>query len=343
MSVLYKNEVALSPDFLPEILPFREGQIRQVASNMEPVAEGEHGQNTFVFGPPGIGKTATVRFVFRQFEEEYPGVKTIYVNCWDCNTSLSVMARIANDIGTFVPRRGWGKDEVSQKLAEALSKYRYGVVVCLDEVDQLVSKEPGALYNLLRIQSAIQPTLIMISNDSHVLSRLETRVISSLNVEEVEFKPYSIGEMKTILTERAKLALSSFDSAAIMLAANYAVQRGGDVRVGLQCLQKAARLADRLGDSRLSASHMKDSLPKVGDARAETLKKKLNSHEKVVVGIVKKLSPVSFGELYDSYRKSVDKPSSERMFQDYVKHLAQARLIRLSDRKIGGKRIIYSP
>lgn len=342
MSALFRNESVLSPDFLPAILPFREGQVRQIASNLEPVAEGRRGQSAFVFGPPGIGKTATVRFVFRQFEDEYPGVKTIYVNCWDCNTSMSVMAKVTNELGTFVPRRGLGKDEVGGKFAEAVGKAKGGVVVCLDEVDQLIDKEPGALYNLIRIQAAVPPTLIMISNDSHVLSRLETRVTSSLSAEEIEFKPYKIGEMRSILAERAKLALSSFDGAAVMLAANHAVQKGGDVRVGLQCLQKAARAAEKEGVSKLLAKHVRSVMAGVGGARSQILEGKLADHERAIVDIVKEASPLSFGDLYEMYTKSVEKPSSERMFQDYVKHLAKSNLVRLSDKKVGGKRMVYS-
>jgi orc1/cdc6 family replication initiation protein len=341
MSSVFKNESVLSPDFLPSILPFRETQVGRIAENLESAADGTTGQNTFIFGSPGIGKTATVRFIFRQFEDEYPGMRTVYVNCWDCNTSIAVMSKITNDLGIFVPRRGLGKDEVAEKFREAVSKSKGGVVVCLDEVDQLVNKEPGALYSLVRLNGPRQITLVMISNDPHIMSKLENRVTSSLSAEEVEFKPYKMDEMKGILSERAKAAFTSFESAAIMLAANHAIQKGGDVRVGLQCLQKAGRIAEKSGDSKLSSKHLRDVVSVVNEAKPQIVMRKLNVHEKYIVDIVAKKSPVSFGELFAAYKKAMEKPSSERMVQDYVKHLEQAKMIRLSEKKVDGKRMIY--
>ncbi|MBI4894751.1 MAG: AAA family ATPase [Candidatus Aenigmarchaeota archaeon] len=342
MSSVFKNESVMSPDFLPSILPFRETQVARIAENMESAADGGSGQNTFIFGPPGIGKTATVRFVFRQFEDEYPGIRAVYVNCWDCNTSIAVMSKITNDLGVFVPRRGLGKDEVSGKFQEAVGKSKGGVVVCLDEVDQLVNKEPGALYSLIRLGGPRQLTLVMISNDPHIMSKLENRVTSSLSAEEVEFRSYNIDEMKGILSERARTAFSSFESAAIMLAANHAIRKGGDVRVGLQCLQRAGRVAEKVGDSRLLAKHVRDVVSVVKEAKPQIVMKKLNAHEKSIVEIVAKKSPMSFGELFAAYRKSVEKPSSERMVQEYVRHLEQAKMIRLSEKKVAGKRMVYA-
>ncbi len=342
MSV-FKNEEILSPEYIPEILPHRENQIKQIANNLEPASEGRKGQNTFVFGPPGIGKTATVKFIFRKFEEEYSGIKTIYINCWDFNTSIAVLSKITTELGMFIQRRGLGKDEINERFVEVLSKTKSNVVVCLDEVDQLITKEPGALYNLLRVNQYTDKnlTLVLISNNPHIFSKLESRVLSSLNADEIEFKPYKIDEMKNILAERARYAFVSADGAAIMLAANLAIQRGGDVRIGLQCLQKAGRIAEKRGERKLIASHVREILTNVKDARAEILKKKISENEKVLVDIVNKSKSLSFMELYDKYAKEVGNPVSVRMAQDYVKHLAQAKMIKLSERKVDGKRMIY--
>lgn len=340
---VFRNESVLSPDFLPEMLPFRETQIKQVAANIEPAAHGKKGQNTFIFGSPGIGKTATVRYVFRQMEEEYPAVKTIYINCWDFNTSIAVMSKITNDLGMFVPRRGLGKDEINERFVEAISKSKKGIVVCLDEVDQLISKEHGALYSLLRVgqYTGKDLTLVLISNDPHVFSSLESRVMSSLNSDDVEFRPYDINEMKNILSERSKAAFNSVDSAAILLAANQAVNMGGDVRIGLQCLQKAGRIAEKSGAAKLLASHLKDTIKEVKNPRSQIIKGKIGENEKAIVDIVNKTGEMSFTELYEKYSSKVEKPVSMRMVQDYVKHLAAAKMIRMSERKVEGKRMIY--
>lgn len=344
MSSVFKNESILSPEFLPDILPFRETQIKQVAENIAPSGESKRGQNTFIFGSPGIGKTATVKFIFREFEEEYPDVKTIYINCWDFNTSIAVLSKITLELGKFVSRRGLGRDEINQRFIEALEKFGRGIVVCLDEVDQLIMKDSGALYDLLRVNQYTDTkiTLVMISNNPHIFSKLESRVLSSLNKDDVEFKPYKTDEMKNILAERAKVAFSSFESAAILLAANQAVQKGGDVRVGLQCLQRGGRVAEKERESKLSAKHIRKIITDVNDPRPEILKKKIGDNEKIILDLVNKEGSVSFTELYEKYSKKVVNPVSVRMVQDYVKHLAQSKMIRVSEKKVHGKRMIYS-
>jgi len=340
---LFKNEDALSSEFLPDFLPFRESQIKQIANNLEPMSQGKKGQNTFVFGSSGIGKTATSKFVFKNFEETYSNVKTIYINCWDFNTSIALLSKITIELGMFVPRRGLGKDEINQKFVEALGKSKKNIVICLDEVDQLIFKDSGALYSLLRVNQYINKelTLILISNNPHVFAKLESRVISSLNADEIEFKPYDINEMKKILLERAKQAFVSFDNTAILLAANQAIRKKGDVRIGLQCLQKAGRIAERKGSKKLLTNHVRGIIIDLKDSRSEIVKEKISKNEKLIVDIVNKSAPLSFTELYEKYAKKVENPTSVRMVQDYVKHMAQAKMLKLSDRKIDGKRMVY--
>ena len=67
-SKIFKNEEVLSPEYLPEMLSHREQQIKQLADNLLPANRGRKPQNTFVFGSPGIGKTASAKYVFREFE-----------------------------------------------------------------------------------------------------------------------------------------------------------------------------------------------------------------------------------------------------------------------------------
>ncbi|MFH1623479.1 MAG: AAA family ATPase, partial [Candidatus Aenigmatarchaeota archaeon] len=202
-SGVFANEEVLSTEHLPDALPHREGDIQQLAHNIKPAARGSRPQNTFVFGPPGIGKTAVVRYVFREFEEYSEAVRCVYVNCWDFRTSASLLTQVIIELGVFVQRRGWSRDEIMQKLVEALNKRAKALVVCLDEVDQL---DPDALYDLLRINQYVRTPvgIVFVSNNPHVFAKAEPRIRSSLGVEEVEFKPYTLDEMKDILGRRAK-------------------------------------------------------------------------------------------------------------------------------------------
>ncbi len=115
---------------------------------------------------------------------------------------------------------------------------------------------------------------------------------------------------------------------------------GGDVRVGLQCLQKAGRLAQRDG-KKLSASHVRKVLLDVTRPRQTILESMVNEDEKAIVEIVKKHGPLSFTEMYEKYSKRVENPASVRMVQNYLNHLVDSGMVGLSEEKVAGKRMIH--
>ena len=57
---LFKNEIALSFDYIPKILPYREEKQKAIAACIKPLLQQRNGRNAFVFGTPGIGKTQII-------------------------------------------------------------------------------------------------------------------------------------------------------------------------------------------------------------------------------------------------------------------------------------------
>ena len=61
---LIKNVDALDYEFLPKILRYRENQQQYLATCIKPLFNKMPGRNLFIYGAPGIGKTAAARAVF---------------------------------------------------------------------------------------------------------------------------------------------------------------------------------------------------------------------------------------------------------------------------------------
>lgn len=338
-STIFKNEEILSSEYLPEMLPHREQQIKQLADNLLPASKGRNPQNTFLYGSPGVGKTAVAKYVFREFED-YSGIKTVYINCWDFKTATAILSKIVIDLGQMVQRRGISKDEIVSRLIEVLNKLNKGLLVCLDEVDQL---EQEVLYDLLRLNQYVKNPigLIFISNNPFVFTNVEPRIKSSLAVDEIEFKPYTLEEMKDILQERVNHAITSVESGVVLLCANHAINKSGDVRVGLQCLLKAGRLAEQKNENKIKVEHVRKILKEVKEVKPEILKEKINDTEKIILDIIGNKRWES-GELYKRYCKATDDPVTDRMFRDCVNHLAELNLIRIGKRKSHGSIRIIS-
>ena len=336
--MLFKNEEALSPEYLPEMMPHREGQIQNLARNIELISKGKRPENIFIFGPPGIGKTASVKFVFRQFEE-YSGVHSIYINTWDYNTTAALLTKIVLSLNYPIPRRGLSKDEIMEKLIEILRKMRKGLVVCLDEVDQLITKDQSALYDLLRINQYVElpVCVVMISNFKDVLVKLEPRIASSLSPYELEFKPYSLMEMKDILNERCKLAFKEpVEDGVVLLCANQAITRGGDVRVGLECLRKASRIAEEQGSEKLKVEFVKAVIKDVKAVKMEIIKSKLEGVEKNIVSILSDGNVYASTQLLEEYKNRFGE-ISQTALTEHVKRLEEIGLVRTKEDRTGSR------
>lgn len=212
-------------------------------------------------------------------------------------------------------------------------------MVCLDEVDQLILNDEQALYDLLRINQYVKIPfgLIFVSNDPHVFSKVDSRIKSSLAIESIEFRPYSLEEMKDILKERIVLAIHAVEEGVIVLCANHAIQNGGDVRIGLECVMKAARLAESENSDKIKVDYVRRVLQAVKPVKPEILKERLNDDEKAILKIVDEKRRIFSGELYQEYSKAFEAPVSDRRFRDFLSHLAKLNLVRIEERKRGVK------
>jgi cell division control protein 6 len=79
---LFQNRDALSPDYIPDNLPFRENQIRQVAQILAPALHGSKPSNLLLYGKTGTGKTAVARLVVEKLQAQdiTKQIATCYVN-----------------------------------------------------------------------------------------------------------------------------------------------------------------------------------------------------------------------------------------------------------------------
>jgi len=334
-SRVFKNEEVLFSEYLPDILPHRENQIQIISKNLSPALVGRKPQNTFISGSPGIGKTHVTQFIFRELENRNEKIKTIYINCWDFKTATALLSKIAIELGAFVQRRGVSKDEVLERLIEALKKSNKNLIICLDEVDQLIRNDQEVLYDVLRINQYENKFvgIVFISNDSHIFAKVEPRISSSLNMDELEFKSYTLNEMKDILEKRVENALRKVENGVVILCANQAVKKGGDVRVGLDCLLKAARNSEAKGKDVVSVDDVKEILKEVKKAKPEILKEKISPEEKIVLQVIKENSEIKSGNIYAICKNKFN--FSDRYTRKMIEHLSELKLIKLKEISYG--------
>lgn len=320
---LFSNEMALDYDYLPPIIKFRENEQQHIATCLKPLFQGRSGRNVLILGTPGIGKTAAVRTVLRDLENETDEIQTIYVNCWKKDSPFKIACDICEQIG-YSWTHNKRIDELMKAAAQILN--RSSAVFVFDEFDKL--GDQGILYTLL--EDIQRKAIILITNDMNFLAEIDNRVRSRLTPELLEFKPYKLEEVDGILKQRVEFA---FVPNTVELDARKSLSDKtfelADLRSGLYLLREAGLSAETSGSRKVAQKHVDIALSKLADFKAKAVAF-LDDEEKAILDLVKNNSGLSTKELFVYYQKA-DGKKSYRTFQRKVKDLAEANFISKKD------------
>lgn len=325
---LFKNELALDYSFLPKILPHREQQQRYMATIIKPLLNGKNGKNLFIYGAPGIGKTAAIRFVINELEEETEEIYPIYINCWQKNTTFKIIVDICEQLG-YKFTHNKRTEELFDIIKNMANKK--AVVFAFDEVDKL--EDVDFLYSIL--EEIYKKSVLLITNDKEWLSDLDDRVKSRLLAETLEFKPYNLSETRDVLRQRMNYAFfpNIWSEDAFDLIANKTAEVQ-DIRTGLHLMRETANIAENKSSRKIALEHAKEALSKLDQF---TIKKStdLTEEEQKILGIIKNNSDKKIGDLYITY-KDLGGELVYKSFQRKIEKLERNRFISVT-KTSGGK------
>lgn len=318
---IFRDREVLRHDYLPENLPHRADQIRELGGKVAPSLRGERSSNILIYGKTGTGKTAVTKHVLARLEtkaKEYGApVRFCYVDCRIVASEYRVFASLCQNAGASVPFTGLSAGEVFDRFRVALDASRTVLIVVLDEVDALIrARGDSVLYELTRINESLtnsKVALIGISNDLRMKDSLDPRVLSSLSEEELVFRPYDAAELKTILAERAASAFHAavLSDGALSLCAALAAAEHGDARRALDLLRVAGEVAERKGACVVGDEDVREAEKHIEHNRVFEALRNLTLHSKLVVLSVYHLMTVevhssSTGDIFDVYSELSD-------------------------------------
>jgi archaeal cell division control protein 6 len=349
---VFINKNKISPHYVPEKLPFRDEQIKELSLWLSPSLKKEKPHNVFIYGKVGTGKTSAVRHVVNQLDtiskENKLSLYTIYLNCRNYQTKHAVLfncVQIFNPDKNFV---GYSKSFIYDKFLTYIRENNLNFVIVLDEIDKIKDREiDDLIYTLSRSNDELDVgssvTMIGISNNLFFMSRLDPRTKSSLCEQEAVYPPYNAEELKEILKQRVELAFSEgvVQDSAINAAAAMAAKESGDARTALMLLLKAGEIADMNKKEMVTDKEVMKAKDKVEQEIIKSMVLTLPVQLQLVLFAIteKSDSPKGIlkidgsfednvlysGEIYDAYtvltKKYGEKPVSMRWFREYINEL----------------------
>lgn len=298
---VFKDKKALTSSFIPSNIPHRNEEMRQLSLILAPILKGFQSSNIFIYGKCGTGKTMCTNYVLQQLEKTASSssreIKVFYVNCKMkkvADTEYRLLTQFLKELGEHVPDTGLPTDVLYRRFFEKIDISNKSFIVVLDEIDALFRKIGDEfLYNLTRINSELKSShiaIIGITNDISFKDNLDSRVRSSLNEEEIVFKPYDAVQLKDILSDRAGKCFfpDTITNDVICKCAALAAQEHGDARRALDLLKVSGEIAERLGEEIVAQKHVDMAEEKIDmDRIVEIVKIQPKQSQAVLQSIIK--------------------------------------------------------
>ncbi|MCK4521286.1 MAG: AAA family ATPase [Nanoarchaeota archaeon] len=325
---IFKNQDALDTEFIPKILPYREKQQRYIALCIAPLLQDRTGKNLLICGTPGIGKTATIKYIFKDLENETDDVIPIYINCWQKNTTFKIIVAICEELG-YKFTQNKRTEELFTIIKNMLNKK--SVVFAFDEIDKI--EDFDFVYTVL--EEIYKKTILLITNYKEWLSKLDERIRSRLGADIIEFQAYDLKETRDILKQRINYAFypSVFESDALDVISKKTFETK-DIRTGLHLMKEAGIAAENESCKKIEIEHANKALQKIDDF---SIKKSadLESQTRLLLEIIKENPAKKSGELFEIYQQKGGS-DSYRSFHRKLKSLETSRFITIK-RIEGGK------
>ena len=241
-------------------------------------------------------------------------------------------------------------EKVYESLKDRIEEEERVVVIILDELDKLVTKNgDSVLYHLSKINSELKKSkvsLIGISNNLKFTEFLDPRVKSRLGEEKMIFPPYNADQLKDILADRAEKAFEPeiLGDDVISLCAALAAQEHGDARRALDLLRVSTEIAERKKEASVNTDHVYKAKNKIEQDCVREAVNTLPTHSKLVLYSILLMQDngkdkLTTGEVYTGYKelskRSGMDPLTQRRITDLISELDMLGLINARVKSFG--------
>jgi cell division control protein 6 len=319
--LLIKNRNILQTTYIPDQLPHRDSEIRNIVEIITPSLYKNKPSNILVTGKTGTGKTAVLHYIGKELKKEDPKEENcsfVYVNCEIVDNPYGILFNISNQIiidqSNKIPFTGWSLDRVYDTIINYIDKENKIFIVVLDEIDRILQKNGDDIFYFLTTMNESlkhsKVSIIGVTNNTKFTELLSPKIKSRLGEEKVIFTPYNSEQLQNILKGRAELAFEPgiIEDGVIPRCAALSAQDSGDARKALDLLRVSAEIAERNGDTTVTDAHVTAARNKIElDAVIEVIRTLPIQSKMVLRSIIanheKKDTAITTGDVYSMYKE----------------------------------------
>jgi cell division control protein 6 len=362
---VFKDESKLSPEYVPSRLLFRDEELKQLFNYFSSAIYGERPFHTraVITGAVGTGKTSLSKLFGINAEREGRrfGVRYIHVNCRIYRSLNKVLRETAERLSIELPRRGYSNEEILERILKSLNMVRRRLILCLDEVETLVSEEGGEpIYFLTRTVEYMDRgglvSLILIFRQPEVLNQLDQETISSIGTNKIHLNEYDYNQLLEILRYRAGEAFykGAVSDEVLEFIAQLSSDRK-DARHTLELLWRSGKFAELDGSDVVTAEHVRRAFASVyQNIRRDSLLYLSRDERLIMLAVARALAvkraATTTTELYQYYRLVCEEMGfnaySYNVYLEILQQLQDLGFLRLvirSEGVEGEKTYVYLP
>lgn len=231
---------------ITENLPGREAEIAELENFIQTNLTKQTSASLYVSGPPGTGKTASLSQIMSQPKYK-SSFKTVYINCTTTKSASAIYGKIIEELDLSVTKSTKNSKIVIEKYLKGKHKM---ILLILDEIDQLETKNQSVLYSIFEWPSRAESKLILvgIANSLDLTDRLLPRLNAKCELKPklMHFASYTKQQIENIIIERLKEAdvMDVFAPNAIKLLAGKVAAVSGDIRRALDISRRVIELTE---------------------------------------------------------------------------------------------------
>lgn len=223
--------------------------MKEVAEFLENHVSRQVPGSLYISGAPGTGKTAVLSYTMKKLKEEASN-PVVYINCMSMRNSQAVYNKILSQLK--------GRDfslsckQAMQELERCLCSHKKMIIMILDEIDQLDSKNQEILYTMFEWPSLPKSRLVLIGIANaldltdRILPRLQAR--PKCRPKLMNFPPYSKDQIVKVLQDRLQQVevngAKVLEPSAIQFCARKVAAVAGDMRKALDVCRRAVEVVE---------------------------------------------------------------------------------------------------